>query len=88
MARVRSTSRAVNSSATASSTNRRSIEMHSWPALENSARSAPSAARARSASRQTIIAFLPPSSIDDPIRQRPACSATVRPVAVLPVNIT
>ena len=48
---------AVNSSATASWTNSRSIEMQSWPALENSARSAPSTARSRSASSSTIIAF-------------------------------
>ncbi len=88
IARTRSVSRRVNSSATASCTNSRSIEMHSWPALENSARSAPSTARPRSASSSTIIAFLPPSSIEAPIRLRPARSATVRPVAVLPVNIT
>ena len=61
--------------------------MQSWPALENSARSAPSTARPTFASPSTIIAFLPPSSIEAPMRLWPACSATRRPVAVLPVNI-
>src|SRR5919199_1240078 len=76
-----------NSSATDSCTNSRSIEMHSCPAFENSARSAPSTVRARLASSSTIIAFLPPSSIDDPIRLRPACSAIRRPVAVQPDRV-
>src|ERR1700750_1985938 len=61
----------VNSSAIDSCTNSRSIEMHSCPAFENSARSAPSTARPRSASPRTIIAFLPPSSIEAPMRLPP-----------------
>ena len=66
----------------------RSIEMHSWPALEKHARSAPSTVRCSGASSSTIIAFLPPSSIEHSISRSPALAATVRPTAVEPVNIT
>ena len=62
--------------------------MQSWPAFENSARSAPSTARVRFASSQTIIAFLPPSSIELGISRSAACEATLRPTSVLPVNMT
>ena len=78
----------MNSAAIRSCTSRRSIEMHSCPALENIARSAPSTARLRLASSSTSIAFLPPSSIELGIRRSAAWAATWRPVAVLPVNIT
>jgi hypothetical protein len=62
--------------------------MHSCPALENIARSAPSTARSRSASSRTIIAFLPPSSIELGMSRSAAWLATLRPTSVLPVNIT
>ena len=39
------------------------------------------------ASSQTTIAFLPPSSIEDPISRSPESRAMLRPVLVLPVNI-
>ena len=62
--------------------------MHSWPAEEKQARTAPSAARGRSASAATYMAFLPPSSSEAPTSRAPARSATVRPVAVEPVKQT
>ena len=64
------------------------MEMHSCPAFENSARSAPSIVRRRSASSSTIIAFLPPSSIELGTSRSAAWLATPRPTSVLPVNIT
>ncbi len=61
--------------------------MHSWPVLANDPTTAPSTARSRSTSSVTTMAFLPPSSADMPIRRSPAWLATLRPVAVEPVNI-
>ena len=55
----------------------RSMEMHSCPVLEKQARTAISAAFFTSASASTSIAFLPPSSIEHPIRCRPHCSREV-----------
>ena len=66
----------------------RSIEMQSWPVLAKQATTAPSTAASRSTSSVTIIAFLPPSSADTPMRRSPARRAMTRPVAVDPVNIT
>ena len=66
----------------------RSIEMHSWPVLAKQPTVAPSTARSRSTSAVTIMAFLPPSSAEKPMSRSPAWPATVRPVAVEPVNIT
>ena len=66
----------------------RSIEMHSWPELEKQARAAISAARSTSASARTIIAFLPPSSSEQPMSRSPQRAATSRPTRVEPVNMT
>ena len=71
----------------ASSTYMRSTLMHSWPVLAKQALTAPSTAASTSASASTIIGFLPPSSAEKPISRRAHCSATIRPVAVDPVNI-
>lgn len=65
----------------------RSTEMHSWPEFEKHARTAASQTSRRFAPDATIIGFLPPNSAENPIRRRPACSASSRPVAVEPVNI-
>ena len=44
----------------------RSIETHIWPELSKQSRTAPSAARSRSASASTSMGFLPPSSSEQP----------------------
>ena len=84
---MRLESRSISSGAMLSCTSRRSIEMQSWPALENIARSAPSTVRRKLASPRTIIAFFPPSSIELGIRRSAALLATLRPRSVLPVNM-
>ncbi len=61
--------------------------MHSWPELEKKARVATSATRSRSAPAVTIMAFLPPSSAENPISRSPHWLPRVRPVAVEPVNM-
>ena len=63
------------------------MEMQSWPVLANEPTTAPSTARSSSTSPVTIMAFLPPSSADTPMSCSPAWRATLRPVAVEPVNI-
>ena len=62
------------------------METQSWPALENEARTAPSAARSTSASRSTSMGFLPPSSSEQPMRRSAQPAATFLPVAVDPVK--
>ena len=60
--------------------------MHRWPVVPNAPHSTPSSARSRSASSNTIIAFLPPISSDSRLCMRPHVSPTMRPVSVDPVN--
>lgn len=88
MAFVRATKRSRKASAIDSWTYSRSMEMHSCPAEAKLPRTAPSTARARSASRSTSMAFLPPSSREQPTRRAAAAWATSRPVRVEPVNAT
>ncbi len=64
------------------------MEMHSCPAFEKQARTAISTACATSASDRTIMAFLPPSSREQPMSRSPQRAATSRPTRVEPVNIT
>ena len=76
----------MNGSAMRSGTYTRSVDMHTWPALENAPPPAPRAARSRSASSHTIIGSLPPSSSVHGISARPQASAILRPVLTEPVN--
>ena len=59
----------------------------SWPPLDVMPWTAPGTARQSGASGSTSRAFLPPSSIEQSLRRSPHCAATVRPVAVEPVNM-
>ena len=61
--------------------------MQSCPPLEVMPCRAPGTVRQSGASGSTSRAFLPPSSIEQSLRRSPHCAATVRPVAVDPVNI-
>ncbi len=88
MALVRAANRSRKASATDSWTYSRSMEMHSWPAEEKQARTAPAAAFSMSASSSTSMAFLPPSSRETPTRREAAPTATSRPVRVEPVKET
>ena len=62
--------------------------MQSWPPLEVMPCTAPGTARQSGASGSTSRAFLPPSSMAQLISRSPHCAATLRPVAVEPVNMT
>ena len=62
--------------------------MHSWPLLDVMPCSAPGTALQSAASGSTSRAFLPPSSMEQSLSRAPHWAATVRPVAVEPVNIT
>lgn len=64
------------------------MEMQSCPAEEKQARTAPAAAFSMSASSSTSMAFLPPSSSEQPISRAAARWATIFPVVVEPVNET
>src|SRR3712207_8494751 len=57
-----------------------------YTTLFRSARTAPSAARSRSASRRMRIGFLPPSSSEQPISRSAQPFAISLPVAVEPVK--
>ena len=86
-ARSDSASRAANTSYTAACTYTRSMLMQSCPLLEVIPRTAPGTARRRLASGSTSRAFLPPSSIELSLSRSAAMAATLRPVAVDPVNM-
>ena len=88
MADTRATNSSAKAGYTASCTYRRSIETHSCPEFEKHARTAISAARRTSASALMIIAFLPPSSSEQPMSRSPQRAAISRPTRVDPVNIT
>ena len=59
-----------------------------WPAFIHEPMTAPLAASSISASSQTIIASLPPSSNEKGINDSPHCLAINFPVFILPVNET
>ena len=84
--RVSATTRSMNAFATGSTTYTRSVDMHTWPAFVNAPQTAPRAARSMSASSQTIIGSLPPSSSVHGTSARPQASAILRPVRTEPVN--
>ena len=87
MDRTRAVSFSMSWGATDLSTYTRSTEMQSWPELEKNARVATSATSSRSAPAATIMAFLPPSSAENPMSRSPHWRPSVRPVAVEPVNM-
>src|SRR6266700_1602401 len=60
--------------------------MQTWPLLNIDRYTAPLAARSRSASAQTIIASLPPSSSEHGTSRSAQAAATFLPVTTLPVN--
>ena len=62
--------------------------MHDWPPLRSFAANAPSIARSRSASSNTISGALPPSSIEVRSTVSEASRSSVRPTSVEPVNDT
>ena len=62
--------------------------MHCCPVFTKQPTQAWTAAASRSASANTMLADLPPSSSEAGTSRRPAASATRRPVAVEPVNAT
>jgi hypothetical protein len=65
----------------------RSTAVHAWPQLTNAPNAAPAVARPRSASANTSIGSLPPSSSAIGVSVLAARSMTFFPVAVEPVNI-
>jgi hypothetical protein len=75
-----------NGSCTSSCTSTRSVAQHTWPAQKNPPKTAPCAARSRSASSQTITGLLPLASISD--RFRPAVRTIFSTVACEPSNPT
>ena len=66
----------------------RSTPEQTWPQLKKDAHSAPSTARARSASSSTTIGSLPPSSSVTGTSRSPAAAATRRPTSLEPVKST
>ena len=64
----------------------RSVPQQYWPVFMHEPIKAPFTARSMSASEQTIIASLPPSSSVHGISRLPQAAATFLPVAALPVN--
>ena len=87
-ARSSSANRAVNASATASTTMKRLAAMQLWPLLIRRASAAARAAVATSASARTMNGSLPPSSSTVFFSSRPARSATWIPACSLPVSVT
>ncbi|CFU11050.1 Uncharacterised protein [Bordetella pertussis] len=59
--------------------------MHTWPALRNAALAIRGTAASRSASAQTMVLAMLPSSIC--VRRNPAARWMMRPTRVLPVNV-
>ena len=76
----------MNSSATGSATWKRLAAVQASPTLRIFASIAPSTAASRSASSKTRKGALPPSSIDRRSSCSEACSISLRPISVEPVN--
>src|ERR1700733_12143774 len=70
------------------STNKREPAMQDWPVEEKMPNRTPAQAMSRSASANTIVGDLPPSSRDTVINLSAALRANDRPVSVPPVNET
>ncbi len=78
--------RSANSSATEPATWKRLAAVHASPMLRIFAISAPSTAASRSASSKIRNGAFPPSSIDTRSSPFDACSISLRPTSVEPVN--
>jgi hypothetical protein len=76
----------ANSSATGAATWNRLAAVHASPTLRIFASIAPSTAESRSASSKTRNGALPPSSMDSFSSCSEACSISLRPISVEPVN--
>ncbi len=80
--------RARNLSAMSSTTMKRLAAQQVWPVLYIRPHTAQGMVRSRSASSSTMKASLPPNSMDDTFRLRPAREAMLWPAATLPVRQT
>src|SRR5204863_9762097 len=83
---VVSMKRSTNSLYADRSTNRRDPHKHTCPWFANDDRTLPVIAASRSASAKMMLGFFPPSSSDTFLNNDAHASATLRPVAVPPVN--
>src|SRR6266516_1990338 len=86
--RTAGSSSSMNSSNTCRCTRMRERAQQSWPALSNAAAGAVAAARCRSASANTILAFFPPSSSVSRLTCAAHTLMTCLPASVDPVNTT
>jgi hypothetical protein len=80
--------RSTSASAMLSCTIRRRSDVQRWPAVPTAAKVTARAAISRSALGATIMALLPPSSRMARPKRSATCTATLRPMRVLPVALT